>query len=70
MTDEKDEIIKGNLDYQTEIRKAHKDFTAEIKEMTRMKGLEMQELLLKRIETNEAHVLDFNSRLKDSEREI
>lgn len=36
----------------------------------KLKGLQMQELLLSRININESHVTDFELRLKDNEREI
>lgn len=36
----------------------------------KLKGLEMQELLLSRINVNETHVTDFEIRLKDNERKI
>ena len=38
--------------------------------MMKQKGLDMQKLLLERININEAHVTDFENRLKDNERDI
>ena len=58
------------MNYQDELRVTQKSFTETITEEMRVKGLAMQELLLKRIEINEAHVIDFEARLKDNEREI
>ena len=46
------------------------EFTAHVQTEMRNKGLEMQKLLLERIEVNEAHVADFETRLQEIERNI
>ena len=52
------------------IRAELRGFTEDMTETMRQKGLEMQELLLVRIDNNEAHVNDFEMRLSAIEREL
>lgn len=52
------------------IRAELRGFTEDMTETMRQKGLEMQVLLLHRIETSEAHVNDFELRLSTIERDL
>ena len=70
MIENRDKIHAENLSFQSQLIKENNEFKDRTSEYMTQKGIEVQNMLLDRVNVNEAHVRDFEERLKLMEREV